>query len=202
MIIFEYPQRSLEWWDLKCGRISGTRFSKVISNKKNRLLYELMNEILDGHFPQEEFVSEEMQYGIDNEDTALELYSAKTGIKVNRVGAIISESNDIHIASPDGVSESNEIVQEVKCTMNGYIHIQRFFEGVESSNLPQCINYFAVAPEVMEVHYISYCGERPEKPMIYTVLKREDYQKQIDIGLKRIDVIKAELATALDTYRF
>lgn len=195
-------QDSAEWWQLKSGKIGGTRFGKVISNRKNRLIYELMNETLDGQYSIDEFISEEIQYGVDNEPIALRMYELQTGNKVQRVGAIISDYSDIHLASPDGITIDKGIVQEVKCTMNGDIHLQRIFEGVESSYLPQCINYFAVTDEIKEVHFISYCDIRSERTLHIIPLKREQFEDKISLGRKRVIQIGKELKSKLKAYRF
>lgn len=195
-------QLSPEWWAIKVGKISGTRFGQVISNRKNRLVYELMNEILSGECEQDDFVSDDMQYGIDNQSVALSLYTKATGIKTVSVGAILSEQNDIHMASPDGLSECGEIVQEVKCNQGGSIHIQRIFEGIESNYLPQCVNYFAVSPEVKEVHFVSYCGYRTERPIHIVKLYRHDYMEMITDGICGIVKIQEKLNKLLDAYRF
>jgi len=202
MNLFKPEQLSEEWWALKVGKISGTRFGQVISSRKNKLVYEMMDEILSGQCDMSIFVNDDMQYGLDNEDIALDLYREQTGNTVEKYGAILSDINKIHIASPDGITISKGIVQEVKCTQNGYTHLERYFEGVDSKYLPQCINYFAVSPEVKEVHFISYCGYRTEKPMFFHVLKRENYLSEISKGLKLIPEIESELKEKLDTYSF
>lgn len=202
MKIIDCDQKSPEWWLLKVGKISGTRFGNVLSSAKNRLIYELMNERLDGCLNISDYVSEDMQYGLDNEELALELYSQKEGIEVKKVGAIISDFCPIHMASPDGMSLDNKIAQEVKCTQNGYTHIQRVFEGVDVKYLPQCINYFAISDEVEEVHFISFCGYREERPIHVIKLKRADYQKQIDRGRIEVLRIEQELNRMIDEYTF
>lgn len=202
MNIFEHPQLSEEWWQLKVGKISGSRFGQAISKRKNRLVYELMNEILTGHIDIEDFVTDDMQYGLDNEDVALSLYEAQTGIKYKKIGAIISDSNDMHIASPDGISLCHSIVQEVKCTQNGDVHIERIFEGVDSKYMPQCLNYFAVSPEVKEVHFISYCGYRKERPIHVIKLLRESFEKEVVDGIRCINTISREVKSKLEEYRF
>lgn len=204
MNLFMHEQKSLEWWELKIGKISGTRFGQVISSKKNRLVYELMDEILSGCCKgmDEEFVTEDMQYGINNEPVALKLYEEKTGNKVELVGAILSDTFEIHMGSPDGISNGGAIVQEVKCTQHGYTHLERIFEGIDSKYLPQCINYFVLSPEVKEVHFISYCGNRTERPLYVEILKRADYQNEIAKGLKEIERVRDELKQKLEEYSF
>jgi len=165
MKIETMKQGSPEWFELKRGKIGGTRFGQVISGRDNMLVYELINEqrspwmdLSDG------FVSEDMQFGIDNEPVAREEYSKETGIEFIEVGAIVSEDSNIHLASPDGLAGHR--VLEVKCTQNGALHIQRFFKGVETKHLPQIKNYFAVSDDVTEVHWVSYCPDRYERPLV------------------------------------
>jgi len=193
MIISNCEQQTPEWWAIKKGKISGTRFGQVISGRKNRLIYELLDEQLSKYLFPDDFVSEDMQFGIDNEPIALKLYEKTTGIHVNRIGAIISEQSWIHMASPDGINDDHTIIQEVKCTQDGSIHIQRFFEGPESQYMPQIKNYFAVSDLIQEVHWMSYCPERPERPLIIIKFKREQFADEIEKSRKQIGNIEAEL---------
>jgi predicted phage-related endonuclease len=191
MKIHNMKQLSPEWWKLKVGKISGTRFGQIISNRKNRLVYELTKEILDGYIEQDEFMSDEMLYGIDNEDLALDLYSENTGNAVDRIGAITADWCGISMASPDGVTLSSGVVQEVKCTMNGAIHLQRYFEGPETQYMAQIKNYFVVDDSIKRVDFISYCGNRPEKPFIVIPFYRKDFEREI--GKWREKIILTEL---------
>lgn len=179
MKIADCKQGSPEWWALKKGRIGGKRFSQVISGAKNRLIYTLLDERLSEFLLPDDYVDDEMQFGIDNEPVAAKLYSEMTGIEFIEVGAILSKENDIHMASPDRINIKRGIVVEIKCTTNGDIHLQRFFEGIESANLPQVKNYFAVDDDVQEVHWVSYCPFRPEKPLFAIILKREQFAAEI-----------------------
>jgi len=165
-------QLTKEWYDLKVGKISGTRFGQVISGRKNALIYELLNEKLDGFIMPDDYTSNDMQFGIDNEPIALSKYSAKSGIAFVQGGVILSDHSNIHMASPDGVSVSMDIVAEIKCTRLGAKHIQRFIEGPESGYIPQVINYFAQSKSVKQVHWISYCPYRPERELVAWVYER------------------------------
>lgn len=189
-IIRSFEQGSPEWWAAKKNKISGTRFGQVISGKKNRLEYELANEYLTDVLQPESdgWVSEEMQFGIDNEPIAVQKYLVKA--KLDKLvgykpGLIVSEFHpDWHCASPDYVVELPDgklIVIEVKCTMNGGIHLQRFVEGAESSYLPQIKNYFAVSDDVVEVHWVSYCPDRPERELVERVFERAEFAGQVQI---------------------
>lgn len=176
MKIEHCEQLSKEWFDLCCGSIGGTRFGQVISDRDNRLVYDLVKEQLDGFVEPDDFVSDDMLFGTENEPIARQLYSDFTGIQFDQVGMIRSVQSAIHHASPDGLSAEGSVL-EIKCTQNGAIHIQRFMNGPESSHMGQIVNYFAVSDEVKEVHWISYCPSRPERPIVAFIYRRESEVK-------------------------
>ena len=202
MKILTMPQRSPEWHAARVGSIGGTSFGQVISGKKNRLIYNLINEKLNGYATEDDFISDDMQFGIDNEPIARELYSKKTGIEFREVGLIKSDYSDIHHASPDGISPDNSIVLEVKCTDDGAIQLQRFFEGIETSHMPQIINYFAVSDEVKEVHFVSYCPYREERPIVAYIFKSEYYADKISDARIKIKQIEAEIEKKILDFTF
>jgi hypothetical protein len=173
MKINNCEQRSEEWYKLRAGSIGGTRFGQVISGRKNRLVYDLIDEILNGYAEMDDYVSDDMQFGTDNEPIARQLYIEQSGIQFDEVGLIQSEQSNIHHASPDGINLERGIVLEIKCTQSGPIHIQRFFEGPESVHMSQIINYFAVSDEIKSVHFVSYCPSRPERSLVVKIFTRD-----------------------------
>jgi len=189
-------QLSKEWFDLVCGSIGGTRFGQVISDRENRLVYDLLNEQLDGYVEPDDYVSDDMLFGQEQEPVARQLYSEQTGIVFNQVGVIQSERSAIHHASPDGLSDDCQVL-EVKCTQTGAIHLQRFDKGPESSHIGQIINYFAVSDEVQRVHWVSYCPSRPERPIVVYIYTRAT---EVKIGRKTMTIAEAvELGRAAIT---
>lgn len=169
-------QLSKEWFDLQCGSIGGTRFGQVISDRDNGLVFELLNEQLDGYVEPDDYVSDDMLFGTENEPIARQIYSEQTGIVFNQVGMIQSEQSAIHHASPDGLSDDG-IVLEVKCTQSGSTQIRRFFKGPESDKIGQIVNYFAVSDDIGEVRWISYCPSRPERPIVEFTYTRDTLVK-------------------------
>ena len=160
-------QLSPEWWALKVGKISGTRFGQLISTRENSLIDECLNELLDGYIEPDDYENEDLLYGRENEKAAIDLYEQISGIIFSeRGGVIISDYSSLSIASPDAVNLDSGIVCEAKCTMHGKTQIKRFRKGIESDKLPQIINYFAQSDDVKEVHWISYCPFRSERPLV------------------------------------
>lgn len=199
-------QKSTEWFELRAGKITGTRFGKVISGRENELPYTLVAETVtgEGEIEEEGYVSAEMQYGLDNEEYAIDIYEAETKIKVIRGGVILSDYSEISMASPDGHNADNPkhiIVQEVKCTMKRSVQVKRFLKkSVDSTYKPQCINYFTQSDDIKEVHFISYCGFDKLRPLVVIELKREDFAADIEKGRKAIKATEIELAKNIAEY--
>lgn len=202
-VITEFQQGSHEWWQAKKGRIGGTRFGQVISNRKNRLIYELANEILTPVYWPDDYVNDEMQFGIDNEPVAIALYEEAIGLGFSKPGLFLPDDPEqatIHCASPDGWNHETGIVVEVKCTQNGAIHMQRFAEGVESSYMPQIQNYFAISDDVKQVHWLSYCPERQEMPIVLKVFTREQFASDIPKWRGAILAVKQDVDDLLKEF--
>lgn len=205
-------QQTPEWWSLKVGKISGTRFGQLISGRDNQLIDEMANEMLDGQCMFDDFENEDMLFGVENEPIALELFSKRYGIELERGGVILSDFSDIHMASPDAVNEKSGIVVEVKCTQWGKTQISRFRRGVESKYLPQIINYFAVSDNVKEVYLISYCPYRPERDLVVhkftrdtvieqTKTKEVTVQDKVIYGRSLLSDFKTELNELVNNFK-
>ena len=170
MKYLKIDQKSEEWWKLKVGKVSGTRFGMVISGAKNSLIEELVNEELDGCIEVGDYESEDMLFGTENERIAIDEYTKMCGIEFNRGGVIMSDFSLIHMSSPDAINVLRGIVVEVKCTMHGKTQISRFRFGIDSKYKPQVLNYFACSDDVKEVHWISYCPFRPGRPIVVIIV--------------------------------
>jgi len=207
MRISYYKQHSDEWWALKKGRIGGTRFGQVISTRKNALIYELADEQLtdlDSFILEMEsgFISDDMQAGSDNEPIARQMYIEQSGIQFDEIGFIFSDFSDIHGASPDGFNAELGIVLEVKYTRHGAKQIQRFAEGPETDKMAQIYNYFAVSDEVKQVHWVSYCPERMERPLVVKIFNKDQFTKEVTAGRIAIKAIEGQLIKLISTFKF
>ncbi len=172
-------QNSPEWWAYKVGKISGTRFGQAVSTRENMLVEELADEIMNGECEQSDYVDDDMMFGIENESVAIDLYEQMTGLTFLRGGVMQSDENPDHIASPDAYHPASEtlnknIVIEVKCTRHGKKHLKRFTSGIDTQYLHQVANYFAVDPSLDEVHFLSFCPFRTERPLISIIVTRDD----------------------------
>jgi hypothetical protein len=195
-------QYSPEWWAFKAGKIGGTRFGQVISGRKNRLVYELVDETMSGKASADDYIDDAIQFGIDNEPIAAELYSEQSGIEFQEVGAILSDHSRIHHASADRLNINRGIVLEIKCTESRAIHLERFFEGPETGYMSQIKNYFAVSDSVKEVHWVSYCPNMVEKPLIVRVFHRDQFVNEIPAWREKVAAIEETVKSMVQQFIF
>jgi exodeoxyribonuclease (lambda-induced) len=119
MIIIDAPQRSAEWYAARCGVPSASSFDKIItvdgkpSKQAMKYLYQLAGERITGK-AEESYVNGAMQRGIELEAEARQLYSIITDLPVQEVGFCVSEGWARYGASPDGIVDSEGLL-EIKC---------------------------------------------------------------------------------------
>lgn len=107
----DHDQNTAEWLQARAGHVTASRVADVIATRKRgegelaaRKKYrtELLAEILRGRTA-DHFVTEEMQFGTDNEPLARQAYEDLTGYEVERVGFVMHPRIGRCGASPDGL---------------------------------------------------------------------------------------------------
>ena len=129
MKLHTMEQGSEEWLKIRCGKVTASHFSDVMSKGQGRKTYmlKLAAERATG-VVQPSFKNEAMQWGNDQEPFARACYEQVTGNKVEQVGFV--EHSDYVGVSPDGLVGSDGLV-EIKCP-NPSTHIGY----IESGKLP------------------------------------------------------------------
>ena len=214
MKILSIPQRSEEWWQYKSGKISGTRYGQAVSTRENKLKYELLDERYKGYIERDDYESEEMQFGNEQEPIARAEIIRTTGLGFDDGGIIVSDFfPEFHMHSSDGLFEG--IVLEIRSTSNGAIHMRRFFEGPESNYMPQIINPFVCSDDVKEVWWYSWNPYVQIKPLIKHVFNRDTVLAEatktkpaitindlVIEGRKQIGLIQTELIEMEERFLF
>ena len=120
MQIDNSPQGSPGWFEARLGVPTASQFKDVVAVSKakktlgeplkarSEYAYKLVAERLGG--AQAQFVSAAMQRGIDQEPVAVELYEARMGEAVERVGFALADSG-LYGASPDGLVGSDGMLE-------------------------------------------------------------------------------------------
>ncbi len=123
MKIYNFEQRSPDWYDVRMGVITASQIKRVMGlrNSDETYLNELLSQRITKQF-KELYVSDSMEHGIHFESDACEVYSYITNNKLDHVGFILK--NEYVGCSPDGLI-GNLGLLEIKCpntsTHLGYI---------------------------------------------------------------------------------
>lgn len=122
MQIYNFEQRTPEWYQIRLGVLSASDAATIAANGKGleTLCLHKAMEIVTG-LSQESFVNEDIERGIELEHEARSLYELKTGRLVKEVG-FVKMSERIG-CSPDGLVEQDGLV-EFKCR-NSLNHFKR-----------------------------------------------------------------------------
>lgn len=184
MINYETQQKSEEWHSLRVGKVGGST-SHQLHVKSDTLLEQLLGEICEPFFHEETFVSDAMQRGNDLEPLAIEAVGEYVGKEFKSCGWIQSDECGIIGASPDGITEDETTIVEVKCP-SAKAHIGYIRNGVIPTDyIDQVCHYFAVLPTLQQVHFASY---RPEciKPLFVVTVTPDT---EVNVGTKSRPVI-------------
>ena len=179
MIIHDVQQGTHEWHQLRLGKITSTRLKKVLAKDNLSLVDEMIAEEETGFADEDDFVSEEMQRGIDLEPVAIKEYESITGTTVTRYGFLQSEEIPVLCQSPDGYVGTNGAV-EVKCPKTK-THIKYIRMGkLPNEYKEQVWCYFMVNPALQWLDFISYDPRLTKKPIWIHRILRSDIQEDID----------------------
>ncbi len=121
MIVHRIPQRSEQWYALRCGKLTASSAADVLVTGKagaeavarRDLRLKLACERLTGIPETGGFVSDEMQRGIEKEADAVAAYEAKTGLLVDTSVGFMEHGVELAGYSPDGVVGDGLV--ECKC---------------------------------------------------------------------------------------
>lgn len=119
MEILLIDQGSPEWIQARLGKVTTSKFKDVmtkgrgdsVSKTRESYLYQLASEIVTG-LPSDNYVSQAMEWGKENEYNARKNYELVEDIEVNQVGFV--KHNDSIGCSPDGFVNNDGLI-EIKC---------------------------------------------------------------------------------------
>lgn len=196
MIIHNCDQGTHEWLQLRLGKITGTRLKKMLAKDNLALLDELIAEEETGLSDDDDFVSEEMQRGIDLEPLAIQEYSNITGHDVDHPCLIQSSEWPILMMSPDGYIGTTGAV-EIKCPKTK-THIKYIRQGkIPNDYKEQIWAYFMVNPDLQWLDFVSYDPRLTKKPIWILHITRDQVQNDVSDALWQL----GSFLTKLDNYR-
>lgn len=175
---YNITQGTEEWHRIRWGKIGGTSSSQL-HTKTDTLLNRLVAQRMEEYDPTEDgFTSNAMERGHELEPFARKAASEYTGIQFNEVGWIEHDSISILGMSPDGLSEDETVVLEIKCPgLENHIRYIRE-DIIPSAYMDQVISPFAISDNVEAVYF---CSFRPEcsKPLF---IKKVTRGTEVNVG--------------------
>lgn len=178
MIEVKVEQRTKEWFDLRMGKITGTRLKDVLKADNTPVVYDMIAEIMAQSFDQP-FVNQAMQRGVDCEPIAKLAYEKLTGNIMQEVGFCLSEENDYLALSPDGFTHDRIGAIEIKCPSTK-THIKYINDNkIPSEYLPQVCMYFMVNQELEWLDFVSFDDRFKDLPIFIIRITREELEDKI-----------------------
>ena len=193
-------QGSEEWLAARCGLLTASEMHLIVtptlkaaSNDKERThLYELLAQRITGYV-EPQYISDDMLRGMDEEITALDLYS-KLHSKIDRVGFITNDKWGFTIGySPDAVVGKSGLV-ECKSRRQKY-QIQTIVDGVVPPEYMIQIQTGLLVSEREWLDFISYSGGLPMFAM--RCYPMPEYQEAI---VKAATAFESRLSINLEMY--
>ena len=120
-------QNNGQWFNERTGKLTASRMAAAMSflkakkdepakeaSERRKLKIEILAERLTGNIVPK-YVTQEMQWGVDQEPFAKEAFTAKTGMQITDLGFVEHPSIDLCGCSPDGLIEATHELIEIKC---------------------------------------------------------------------------------------
>lgn len=203
MIIHNFLQHSPEWYRIREGKITSTRIKSVIAPKgdQQKMINRLIAEEISGMSDESDFVSDDMQRGIDMEPLARKAYAEATGREVMEVGFLQSERWPLLGVSADGLVGSDGSV-EIKCP-DTHTHVGYIRAGIVPKEYqPQTLSHFLVHEDLEWLDFISYDPRFTVCPLFIKRITRLDLSDEISIASKVLDKFFADYEAAKDALLF
>lgn len=203
-------QRSQEWFEMRRGKITSSEIHKIMGGKGESLsetaktyLLEKACEFYGGHG--NPATGAAVEWGMDLEDQAIEVYESKTKNKVDKCSFI--PINESYGGSPDGKVKKDGGI-EVKCPYNsvnhfkhGLIKTQEDFKKVAPNYYYQCVSHM-IALDAKWCDFISYDPRVNEDYQIFVfrLLRDEDeitaVKLRVEVATKYLNELKGLIEQA------
>ena len=186
-------QRSPEWYKLREGRITGTSVSSILGkitlqktlDAIDNLAIEKAIEHVHGMI-ENDFISFDMQRGIDNEPSAFASLEEQLGeqfITLEKVGFV---SLGEHVGySPDGLA-SNKYGAEIKCH-NALNYFKYVLKGVINPVYYAQMQHGMYCLDVEHFYFFNYCVHMGKEYTNTTIVDRDE--EMIKTIQERIEIV-------------
>lgn len=188
MRIIDVPQGSAEWRQAKCGRVGASNVSKVLSRARDRksegatranYKARIIAEILSGQPEDDDFTSEDMEGGIEQEPFGRGAYEVHAKCFVDQVGFVLHPRFERAGCSPDGLVGDKGMVQ-IKCPKRA-THIAYRLAGVVPSKYEPQLVWEMETCEREWSDFVSYCPAFPAPINLFVVRLHRDAKRAAEV---------------------
>lgn len=191
MKIYNFEQRTEDWYNIRKGKMTASNADTIIANGKGleTYIYNLMAEYYSSA-EKENYINADMQRGIDLEPEARLEFEFYTDLDVQEVGFI--EYNEFIGVSPDGLIGDDGLI-EIKCPNDSI-----YFKLLLSDNIkPEYIAQMQMQLYVTDRQYCYFVSYNPnfEKSLYIKKINRDEemidkLKKGLERGTELIKEIK------------
>lgn len=113
--ISSFKQLTNNWKSQRKLRITASKCYELYTYSNTQKTDEQWSKKINSYLSPKQFVSKQMQFGIDTEEIALASYVRDTNSNIVKMGLVVHPSACWLGGSPDGVDIENKILIEIKC---------------------------------------------------------------------------------------
>ena len=182
------PNQQAAWLLERVGFVTASQFKHLLPGKKGGYLaardtykWQLITERLTGRAT-EHYVNQAMQWGIDQEGFARDVFARFTGMEIDLVG-FIKHPILMAGASPDGVLDEGNRLVEFKCPTT-QTHLQTIMDGMDPMHMAQLQGQMWLTGTKCN-YFVSYDPRLPASMELYI--------QQINRDQAYIDTLEAEV---------
>lgn len=175
----DLEQGSIEWLEMKWGKIGGTA-SAGLYNDSNALFLDILSQRLEECEIEDSYSSSDMVRGSELEPFARQYIEEYSGYKFNVPGWLECEENELIGISPDGLTDDEKVACEIKCFGRKKHTAILLEDDIPSENIPQIIHYFVVNPNLEKLFFLCF---RPESKKHF--IRTLDRDSELAIGTKK-----------------
>ena len=182
MKIYNFEQRTEDWYNIRKGKMTASNAETIIANGKGleTYIYNLMAEYYSSA-EKENYINADMQRGIDLEPEAKIEFQFYTGLDIKEVGCV--ELNEYILASPDGLIGDDGLI-EIKCPNDSI-----YFKLVLNDNIkPEYIAQMQMQMYVTDrlyCYFVSYNPNFEKSLYIKRINRDEEMIEKLKKGLER-----------------
>lgn len=200
-MIHNIEQQSEAWHEIRCGRVTGTRFKALVAKETTDTYKDLVTNIaceIITNRAEETYSNANMEKGLETEPIARKEYEVLFDTEVKTVGFITPEEDHKYYdwigISPDGLLSDNGLL-EIKCPL-----MRTHLEYIEADKLPSEYRYQVQGQ--LFVSGLAYCDfmsfVQGMKPFIIRVYPDTELFAEFE---RRLDILIQQVAQKLQTYQ-